>query len=262
MALKFITRNVFDEMLAHAPEWAMGCHLVAGPKDDAPPSIVLGGQVLVEWGEGLPDSLKTLARLPWLGEPLPVGAAARQSLSEQRAEFDAWCNHLVKADYQEVQPLDREGVNRFILDPIDPAKTPRGPNPIFGPNARPAVHGHLPFAGTTSETTRFFRAEPFPTSRYIDKSTDFVRCAGGLYGFPPSELPFVPTGFSAVGRYALPNVAPAIYRYELRAPAGTKFSAGASVPLYGQAGGGVELCIEQDFQNVGHIADATILPSL
>jgi hypothetical protein len=51
---------------------------------------------------------------------------------------------------------------------------------------------------------------------------------------------FVPTGFVAVGRFALPNNLPASYHYEIEAPAGTVVDFGTVAPAFGQAGSGVE----------------------
>jgi hypothetical protein len=62
----------------------------------------------------------------------------------------------------------------------------------------------------------------------------------GTYACPESELPFVPTGFAAVGRFALPNNLPASYHYEITAPKGTAVDFGTVAPAFGQAGGGVE----------------------
>jgi hypothetical protein len=51
------------------------------------------------------------------------------------------------------------------------------------------------------------------------------------------------TGFGAVGRYALPLPLPAIHVVEYRLPAGTVIEAGTAAPSFGQAGGGVEVCL-------------------
>src|SRR5215831_12422856 len=83
----------------------------------------------------------------------------------------------------------------------------------------------------------------------------------GTYGFPESELPFVPTGFAAVGRYALPDLPPACRRYEIIPPPGHTIECGASVPLYGQAGGGVEVRFPKTF-TAATLSGPTILPPL
>jgi hypothetical protein len=62
----------------------------------------------------------------------------------------------------------------------------------------------------------------------------------GTYAAPASEVPFVQTGFVAVGRFALPVNLPASHHYEIVAPAGTHVDFGTVAPAFGQSGGGVE----------------------
>ena len=50
---------------------------------------------------------------------------------------------------------------------------------------------------------------------------------------PESEVPFVPTGFVAVGRFALPNSIPASFHYEIEAPVGTSVDFGTVAPAFG-----------------------------
>ena len=66
----------------------------------------------------------------------------------------------------------------------------------------------------------------------------------------------------AVARFALPNLMPACYRWELQPDSGTLIECGASVPLYGQSGGGVEVRFPKDTNNRCPIADPVILPPL
>jgi hypothetical protein len=84
----------------------------------------------------------------------------------------------------------------------------------------------------------FYRYSAFKTDKRVDPSTgSFV---AGTYATPGSEIPFVPTGFVAVGRFALPNTLPASFRHEIEAPLGTSVEFGTVAPAFGQAGGGVE----------------------
>jgi len=84
----------------------------------------------------------------------------------------------------------------------------------------------------------FHRFSSFNPDRRVDPVTgSFVP---GTYAAPESEVPFVPTGFGAVGRFALPNNLPASYHYEIEAPTGTIVDFGTVAPAFGQAGGGVE----------------------
>lgn len=91
---------------------------------------------------------------------------------------------------------------------------------------------------TLAENRVFHRFSAFyPDKRINPKTGDF---AAGTYATPDSEVPFVPTGFAAVGRFALPNNLPASYHYMIEAPAGTTVAFGTVAPAFGQAGGGVE----------------------
>ena len=84
----------------------------------------------------------------------------------------------------------------------------------------------------------FHRYSAFKSDRRINSLTgDFLP---GTYATTESEVPFVPTGFVAVGRFALPNTLPASYRYTILAPAGTYTLFGTVAPAFGQSGGGVE----------------------
>src|SRR2546421_104541 len=64
---------------------------------------------------------------------------------------------------------------------------------------------------------------------------------GGPSARPVRALPLAPSGFAAVGRYALPNVEPAMYVYEIEPRPETRIEFGTVAPAYGQAGGGVEV---------------------
>jgi hypothetical protein len=84
----------------------------------------------------------------------------------------------------------------------------------------------------------FHRFSAFNPDRRVDPATGSF--LAGTYAAPASEIPFVPTGFTAVGRFALPNNLPASHHYEIEAPAGTSVDFGTVAPSFGQAGGGVE----------------------
>jgi len=60
------------------------------------------------------------------------------------------------------------------------------------------------------------------------------------YATTDSDHPLVTSGFAAVGRYALPNVLSAFYRYQIAAPKSTSVTTGTVAPAFTQFGGGVE----------------------
>lgn len=94
---------------------------------------------------------------------------------------------------------------------------------------------------------KFFRFSAFNPDRRVDPVTgDFQ---AGTYATVESELQFVPTGFVAVGRFALPNNIPASYRYTIEAPKNTPVSFGTVAPAFSQAGGGVEAYFEKKVIN-------------
>lgn len=94
----------------------------------------------------------------------------------------------------------------------------------------------------------FHRFSAFnPDPRVDPKTGSFLP---GTYAAPESEIPFVPTGFTAVGRFALPNNLPASHHYEIEASAGTSVDFGTVAPAFGQAGGGVEAYFRNAVANV------------
>ncbi len=97
------------------------------------------------------------------------------------------------------------------------------------------------------ENRVFYRFSAFYPDRRINQKTGDV--LPGTYATTESEVPFVPSGFAAVGRFALPNNQPASYRYEIEAPKGVTVSFGTVAPAFGQAGGGVEAYFHDGFTN-------------
>ena len=137
--------------------------------------------------------------------------------------------------------------------------TPIGPLP-YPPPPPSVIYGHLPFKAKTLADTVIYRWEAYPTSKRIDLVAKTI--AKDTYAAPASEVPFAPTGFAAVARFALPNLMPACYRYELQPDANTDIECGASVPLYGQSGGGVEVKFVKQTNNRCAIANPVVLPAL
>ena len=70
----------------------------------------------------------------------------------------------------------------------------------------------------------------------------------GTYATTYNDSHFVPSGFAAVGRYALPNPASAQYVFPILTFTQPTFI-GTAAPNFGQAGGGVEVLFEYGAQN-------------
>ena len=84
--------------------------------------------------------------------------------------------------------------------------------------------------------------------RYLSALPDSCHGGGNLsartYLTSKMDRLHADTGFGAVGRYALPLPLPAIHVVEYELPAGTVIRAGTAAPTFGQAGGGVEVCLD------------------
>jgi hypothetical protein len=87
--------------------------------------------------------------------------------------------------------------------------------------------------------------------RYSARADDFrVTSKGGLtsgtYATSAEDAARIQSGFDATKRYALPSNKPAIYRIEIRPPAGTPIKVGRVAPARGveggiRSGGGIEV---------------------
>lgn len=132
--------------------------------------------------------------------------------------------------------------------------------PVPPPPFTPGPYGHLPFTAASGSNDVYYRYEAFPNSRRIHQNGKSV--SPGTYASPASELGFMPTGLSVVARCALPSLLPARWRWEIQPMPNTSFRCGASVPLHGQSGGGVEVMFPVGVTNRGPIANPIMLPVL
>ena len=243
--------RAFDE----APEAGMSMHFA---RVDDVLGFVLGGRVLMlpytEERNGRSESDALSNRL-WLGSETlgrrreALVPTSEADVAEENALISALADAPSSTRYASVtDPF----VIGFIINPF--GYLPPAPRrPVY-------VYGHLPFTGTTQVGDVFYRCEHWVRRRRIRYATNDI--LQGTYGFPASELPFVPTGFAAVGRYALPDLPPACRRYEICPPSNYTLQCGACVPLYGQAGGGVEVMFPKTFTNAAPLPPPTSLPPL
>jgi len=95
-----------------------------------------------------------------------------------------------------------------------------------------------PFVYTTVQGDRFHRLSAFNPDRRIGSNGSV---AAGTYATTVNDMKVVPSGFAAVGRYALPSRVAACLNYEITPPPGTPILFGTVLPNYGLAGGGVEV---------------------
>lgn len=246
----------FDE----APEVAMDVQFGAERGGESRYSfIVVGGRVAISTHERPGETINEYLIQPWLQPNL--------TFSRREELFGEWLRGLdpapdlhPKTPTDFIQPimLQRQDHQQeapmlaFIVGPL---------LPLPAPPPRPAsIYGHLPFGTKTAGDTVIYRWEAFPTSRRIKRTPTGGTIDRDTYGAPASEIPFAPTGFSALARFALPNLLPACFRWELQPPANELIECGASVPLYGQSGGGVEVRFPRSTINRCPIADPVLLP--
>jgi|WetSurMetagenome_2_1015567.scaffolds.fasta_scaffold156856_2 hypothetical protein len=90
----------------------------------------------------------------------------------------------------------------------------------------------------------FYRFSAYTKDKHVD-ANGFKR---GTYATTYSDIRLVPSGFAAVGRYALPNPASANCVFQILTRA-TPTLVGATSPNFGQAGGGVEVRFDNGAAN-------------
>jgi hypothetical protein len=217
--------------------------------------LVVGGLVVVVLDDGLQDELAKFFAATWRPDAPPTNSIVDRYLD--------WLKSLNEPN--EVEPIDaaRESVAYAVstnTPPPPPNRTSLVPVPPGFPGSGTPVYGHLPFKTVTEDREVFFRWESWPTSRRVLTAT--MEVVPDTFASPHSEVPFIPTGFAAVGRAALPSIFPAVFRYEIKPPPPTPMLCGAVVPMFGQSGGGVEVCFTDRFTNLGPIADPIVFPPL
>jgi hypothetical protein len=91
----------------------------------------------------------------------------------------------------------------------------------------------------------YYRFSAFYKDKRIDADGSFLP---NTYATTYNDLHFVPSGFAAVGRYALPNPASAQYVFPILTFDRPSLM-GTATPNFGQSGGGVEVLFQQRAQN-------------
>lgn len=99
-------------------------------------------------------------------------------------------------------------------------------------------HAAPPPAWMQKRTYCYYRFSPRPTNPRVDKKTGCF--LPGTFATTDVDYRHVPSGFAAVGRYALPVPASARFVFQITTNQSPTYMR-AAVPLFGQAGGGVEV---------------------
>lgn len=107
---------------------------------------------------------------------------------------------------------------------------------------RTRLHASPPFRFCIKEPESLVRFSAFKNDRRIRPDGSVLP---GSYVTSGRDAGLVPSGFAAVGRYALPNPLSAINRFDIEVAGGTPGLVGTVLPAFGQAGGGVEIELTQ-----------------
>jgi hypothetical protein len=210
----FLLKKNLQAIFAEAPEIFAAVQF--GRDSKRRNFLVLGCQVAIELDKELLSQLENFFETVWATPPLLAAPSSIPSRIVER--YDAWLESLQKLAQLTPVHLTRQELAIFVAGhfppppPNRPTVVPAAPVP---PPLPPNYYGHLPFVTTTDPHETFYRFEPWPTSRKITLG-DPGSIANHTYASPSSELPFLPTGFAAVARNALPSFFPAVFRYELQ----------------------------------------------
>ena len=236
--------------------------------------MVVGGLVAVVVDQHLPEQLSIFYQRTWgLGPDGPTDHGLFADTPREPGDetvigrrYNRWLKELPTPD--EIWPVETDrGQMLNVLAGVNPPPPPTRPTVRPGsPHGRGSLPAltplvpHLPFHTVTQKHEVFYRWESWPSSFRINQTTGQI--APWTFASPSLELPFIPTGFAAVARAALPSFFPAVFRWALQPDIGTSILCGAVVPMHGQAGGGVEVCFDIGARNFGPIANQVVIDPL
>lgn len=207
----------FVQLAREAPEHAQGMQFVLAEK-----RIVQAG---------LPETERRLGL--WLGEKdrMYLGATAPVEDSPLPADFEAFVRQEITIEWKRPDDLESQQVlwtegapdEAWSFSLINIGLVPGTTfYATFNLPAKALVHRftHTSADGRFDPSRKELRAQSYFTSDHDQR--------------------LAPSGFAAVGRYALPSPLPAWYRHTYRLQSSVSVSLGTVRPLFGQAGGGTE----------------------
>src|ERR1044072_9672892 len=117
---------------------------------------------------------------------------------------------------------------------VPPGWSPPGVSSAPPPSVIPPTRPHS-----------YYRFCAAPRDKRVDNRGNFLP---DTYATTFTDLPFAPSGFAAVGRYALPTPASARFVFQITT-FDTPSLIGTATPNFGQAGGGVEVHFHNGAKN-------------
>lgn len=131
-----------------------------------------------------------------------------------------------------LQMRDFEGAFSLIYSDFDPEERKDESPFTYNPNAIPPIYWPK-----SPKAFSYYRFSAYLKDKRVDANGGFKP---GTYATTYNDLHFVPSGFAAVGRYALPNPASARFVHQIITFEKPDLM-GTATPNNGQAGGGVEV---------------------
>ncbi len=141
-----------------------------------------------------------------------------------------------------IEQLDLEDEIDLAFSHLDPSVR----DPEVGLASPDRVSGPSPGLLALKRSLSYYRFVASPRDPRVNKNGDFVP---GTYATTYADFHLVPSGFAAVGRYALPNPASARFLFQITTYDRPTFM-GTATPNFGQAGGGVEVFFKSGAKNV------------
>jgi hypothetical protein len=238
----FMLDDASRSLLAEAPEDFPGGQWVhVSHEDRTLQCIAVNGSVAVGFDRLLEEELGAFYEMVWPDIPADDEPEARTRTIERR--YGSWLQTLAARTVPAVP----------APPPTRPDLVPAG---VFNPSA---PRGHLPFMTKAKPGVRFYRCEAWPRSLRLSPSGS-SSIAADTFASPQKERPFLPSGFAAVARCALPSWFPACFMYEFEPAPRTPMRCGAVVPMFGQSGGGVEVLFTSTTALVGAITRTILDP--
>ncbi|MBS7587421.1 hypothetical protein [Ancylobacter defluvii] len=225
----------------------MGLHLAVGADERA--YLVIGGEVAVAVEEiGTP--IEPVERVAYL-----TSSWLRPDCPRREELFEEWLDYLWPTP--ELRPVG--GAEPGVLGSEAGLRvaTPTESGATNRLATAPADGGQLPFATRSQAGTVVYRWEPFPVSRRCRAGGSEIAAAS--FAAPEQERPFMPSGFAAASRLALPSLLPACFLYALEPAAGTAIECGTAGPM---SDGGVRMRFPHATPTRARIAAPAVLPPL
>jgi hypothetical protein len=258
---KFLRFPQAPEWLLNLPESGYGYQVIKAGVSAREAEILEGPLVILNSLIVVPLNRAMVTRGEWI--------TIEDFIEHEEVKTELFSENSFLTDARYSPPISSHPERLFPIEEFHTELLTRIASAAFPSAAFPATARILPATGSTLTLTRstgryegFIRYSHLP----VDPRVCPLSGAGpagtsvraGTYTTPWRDGVTVNSGFSAVGRYALPVPLPSSYARVLVPPDSTPVRIGTAVPLFGQAGGGVEAFFPAGF--IHQAQDAIQLP--